>query len=109
MLPYGCGIDGDGFGVSFDDDDHHVFVETFEELWPAARRFTEARERQIAEVEEEIEATNTMLAACRAFKRARTDLDVAENEIAVHKRILARLEAIRDDLKRGMVAPPVTP
>ena len=57
--------------------------------WQQARAFTEAREREIAEVEEEI---NWLMGA-----------RVHKYEIAIPQRILKSREAVLADLLRGMV------
>ena len=62
--------------------------------WSAARAFTENREREIAEVEEEIEYVSSFAwLPSRSGKR---------EEHPVWQRILARLQARLAELRRGM-------
>ena len=66
------------------------------EAWSAARAFTEQREREIAEVEEEIAILNEGVELA-----ASTDADERKYGIPF-KRILARLQAVLAELRRGM-------
>ena len=115
VLPYGSGIDGDGYGLEFDQD-HPIFVETYEELWSAA--FTEKREEQIRQMGEEIGQIEDLLwMTWSELSREMEDLIettlserykshdyliVKVRDICEYSRILAREQAALDDLQRGM-------
>ena len=66
------------------------------EAWSAARAFTENLERDIAEVQEEIAILNEGVELA-----ASTDADERKYGIPF-KRILARLQAVLAELRRGM-------
>ena len=75
--------------------------------WSAAASFTRERQRQIAEIEEEIEWLHKRDSITPELQLLYDKCDLrfsaqflAEKEI--FSRTLARLTAIRDDLKRGM-------
>ena len=75
--------------------------------WPAAAAFTDDRLEQIAEIEEEIEWLHKRDSITPELQLLYDKCDLrfsaqflAEKEI--FSRTLARLTAIRDDLKRGM-------
>lgn len=63
-------------------------IQTPEAAWSAAAEFTRERERQIAEIEKEIDWVQMKLGV--------------SSTVAVPHRILARLQAALTDLKRGM-------
>lgn len=66
------------------------------EAWSTARAWVEQREEEIRKIEEEIEVL--------AYVKGSFDWEVDDhkNDDAALVRILARLEAIRDELQRGM-------
>lgn len=66
--------------------------------WSAAYAFTIERERQIAEVD----AAIAWVKEEKRFLRPLHELQTAKEVYEIPNYILARLEAIRDELKRGM-------
>ena len=67
------------------------FDGTIDECWSGARAFTEQREREIADVEEEIAWLSD-------------GMDCSDPDDEVGHRILARLQAVLSELRRGMKA-----
>ena len=65
------------------------------EAWSAARAFTEQREREIAEVREEISEIEDDILSYSSH-------DNADSFAVIYRRILARLQARLAELRRGM-------
>ena len=65
------------------------------EAWSAARAFTENREREIAEVREEISEIEDDILSYISH-------DNADSFAVIYRRILARLQARLAELRRGM-------
>jgi hypothetical protein len=63
--------------------------------WSAARAFTEQREREIAEVREEISEIEDDILSYSSH-------DNADSFAVIYRRILARLQARLAELRRGM-------
>ena len=69
---------------------------TIEECWEAAYTFTIAREEKVRQIDEEMAEQALVIGIARADKQERIEL--------VHERTLARLQAIKAELQRGMSA-----
>ena len=65
------------------------------EMWKEARAFTEQREREIAEVREEISEIEDDVLSYSAH-------DNADSFAVIYRRILARLQTVLAELRRGM-------
>ena len=72
---------------------NHQFYEFND--WSAARAFTEQREREIAEVREEISETEDDILSYSSH-------DNADSFAVIYRYILARLQAVLAELRRGM-------
>jgi hypothetical protein len=72
---------------------------TLSEMWEHAKAFTEDRERQIAEVEEEIAVEQGCIESCETL----SEIPEAQRHLAAHKRILAfereRLAALQAGMR----------
>ena len=71
------------------------FDGTIDECWSGARAFTEQREREIAEVREEISEIEDDILSYSSH-------DNADSFAVIYRRILARLQARLAELRRGM-------
>lgn len=70
--------------------------------WLAAAEFTRTREKQIAEVREEIDLLRMVRVAFESAVKACPKDATWMNDLDKYQRILARMEAVLAELQRGM-------